>query len=76
MGVGADPQHVAGLLRVVLRAKSLIISICCGVAGFPDLSFKCRLDSGLHAAVAMSGRDGCDARVLQVQQISQIVAPL
>ena len=34
MGVGADPQHVAGLLRVVLRAKSLIISIYCGVAGF------------------------------------------
>jgi hypothetical protein len=27
-------------------------------------------------AYAMSGRGGCDARVLQVLQISQIVAPL
>jgi hypothetical protein len=37
---------------------------------------KCHLDSGLHAALAMSGRDGCDARVLQVLQKSQFVAPL
>jgi hypothetical protein len=40
------------------------------------LGGKCRLDSGLHAALAMSRRDGCDARVLQVLQISQFVAPL
>jgi hypothetical protein len=31
-------QHVAGLLRFVLRAKSLTINTCCGVAGFSDLS--------------------------------------
>jgi hypothetical protein len=31
---------------------------------------------GLYAAVAMSGRGGGEARVLQVQQKSQIVAPL
>ena len=44
------------------------------------LAFRLRLrpslDSGLHAAVAMSGRVGCDARVLQVLQKSQFVAPL
>jgi hypothetical protein len=32
------PQHVAALLRLVLRAKSLTINTCCGVAGFSDLS--------------------------------------
>jgi hypothetical protein len=37
-GVGADPLHVAGLLRVVLRAKSLTINNVADVAGFSDLS--------------------------------------
>ena len=59
---------ICGQVRIRLRLAAL--------GSLRSFVAKCRLDSGLHAAVAMSGRGGCDARVLQVQQISQIVAPL
>ena len=42
-----------GVLRFVLRVKSLTINTCCGVAGFPDQHMQ-RLSLGVGLAPAAS----------------------
>jgi hypothetical protein len=49
-----NQQHVAGLLPILLPAKSLTINTCCRVADFLDLSINRAFPASLRSAIVQS----------------------